>query len=150
MNTKTRRAQTLLGLGALLFFLGLLSGFAIPGMTNPRMGLSGHLEGVMNGTFLIVIGVAWSKFNLAPMYQAIAYWTLVYGTFANWLFVTLAAAFGTNAMTPIAGSGHQGLPWQETLVSIGLSSVGIAMVVACGLLTWGFFRKPEEVESGVA
>ena len=146
MNTKDKTVQTLLGLGALLFFLGLLSGFAIPAMTNQRMGLSGHLEGVMNGTFLIVIGLAWSRFHLAPMYQAITYWSLIYGTFANWLFVTLAAMFGTKAMTPIAGSGHEGLPWQETLVTVGLFSVGIAMVVACGLLVWGFFRKSEEFE----
>ncbi len=145
-----QRAQTLLGLGALLFFLGLLSGFAIPGMTNPRMGLSGHLEGVMNGTFLIVIGLAWSKCHLAPVYKTIAYWTLIYGTFANWMFVTFAAVYGTNAMTPIAGSGYKGLPWQETTVSTGLFSVGIAMVVACGLLAWGFFRKPKDVESVVA
>ena len=71
----------------------------------------------MNGTFLLVIGVAWSRFNLAGLYQTIAYWSLVYGTFANWLFVTFAALFGTSAMTPIAGSGHQGLAWQENLVS---------------------------------
>jgi hydroxylaminobenzene mutase len=142
MDTKDRTTQTLLGLGALLFFLGLLSGFAIPGMTNPRMGVSGHLEGVMNGTFLIVIGLAWSRFNLSTAYRTLTYWSLVYGTFANWLFVSLAAIFGTKAMTPVAGSGHEGLPWQETLVTLGLFSVGIAMVVACGLLVWGFFRKP--------
>jgi hydroxylaminobenzene mutase len=141
-----RKAHTLLGLGALLFFLGLLSGFAIPAMTNPRMGVSSHLEGVMNGTFLIVIGLAWSRFHLPPTYQTITYWTLLYGTFANWLFVQLAAIFGTNAMAPIAGSGHEGLPWQENLISAGLISVGITMVVACGLLVWGFFRTPEESE----
>jgi hydroxylaminobenzene mutase len=146
MNTKDRTVQTLLGLGALLFFLGLLSGFAIPEMTNPRMGVSGHLEGVMNGTFLIVIGLAWPRVHLAPTYQSITYWSLIYGTFANWLFVTLAAMFGTKAMAPIAGSGHEGLLWQETLVTVGLFSVGIAMVVACGLLVWGFFRKPEELD----
>lgn len=141
-----QRAQTLLGLGALLFFMGLVSGFVVPAMMNPRMGLSGHLEGVMNGMFLIVIGVAWPKLHLTPVYQTITYWMLIYGTFANWLFITFAAIFGTNAMTPIAGSGHQGLPWQETVVSAGLSSVGIAMVVACGLLVWGFFRKSEMLE----
>jgi hydroxylaminobenzene mutase len=143
MNSRDEKAQFLIGLGSLLFFLGLLSGFAIPAMINPRMGLSGHLEGVMNGTFLIVIGLAWSRCHLAPMFQAITYWMLIYGTFANWLFITLAAIFGTIAMTPIAGSGHAGLPWQETLISVGLLSVGITMVAACGLLVWGFFRKSE-------
>jgi hydroxylaminobenzene mutase len=150
MNIKTRRAQTLLGLGALLFFLGLVSGVAIPGMTNQRMGLSGHLEGVMNGTFLLVIGVAWPRFSLAPLYETTAYWALIYGTFANWLFVTLAAVFGTSAMTPIAGAGHQGLAWQETLVTIGLLSVGVTMLLACGLLVWGFFRGVKEMDTGVA
>jgi hydroxylaminobenzene mutase len=110
-------AQLLIGLGALLFFLGLLSGFAIPAMTNPRMGLSGHLEGVMNGTFLIAIGLAWSRCNLAPTNQAITCWLLI-------------------------GAGHGGSPWQESLINIGLLSVGVTMVVSCGLLVWGFFRKP--------
>ena len=146
MTTQEKTAQTLLGLGALLFFLGLLSGFAIPAMTNPRMGLSGHLEGVMNGTFLIVIGLAWSRLHLSPGYQSITYWLLIYGTFANWLFVTFAAMFGTKAMTPIAASGHQGLAWQEGVVTIGLSSVGITMVAACSLLIWGFFREATAIE----
>jgi (hydroxyamino)benzene mutase len=143
MKTKDQTAQTLLGLGALLFFLGLLSGFAIPAMTNPRMGLSGHLEGVMNGTFLIVIGLAWSRLHLTPGYQSVAYWLLIYGTFANWLFVTFAAAFGTKAMAPIAASGYEGEAWQESFVTLGLYSVGIAMVVGCALLIWGFFREAE-------
>lgn len=146
MKTKDRTAQALLGFGALLFFLGLMSGFAIPAMTNPRMGLSGHLEGVMNGTFLIVIGLAWSRLNLASKYLSITYWLLIYGTFANWLFVTCAAMFGTKAMTPIASAGHEGQAWQESLVTFGLFSVGIAMVVACALLVWGFFRQAERLD----
>ncbi len=145
MKTKDQTAQILLSLGALLFFLGLLSGFAIPAMTNPRMGLAGHLEGVMNGTFLIVIGLAWSRLHLAPRNLAATYWLLVYGTYANWFFVSIAAMFGTKAMTPIAASGYEGLAWQENLVTAGLFSVGIAMVVGCALLIWGFFCKAEEL-----
>ena len=141
MANGDKTAQTLLGLGALLFFLGIISGFAIPAMTNPRMGLSGHLEGVMNGTFLMVVGLAWSRLRLGHRHQAITYWLLLYGTFANWLFVTFAAIFGTKAMAPLAASGHQGLAWQESVVTVGLSSVGIAMVVGCGLLVWGFFSR---------
>ena len=112
--------------------------------------MSGHLEGVMNGTFLIVIGLAWTKSHLTPVYQTVTFWTLIFGTFANWLFVTLAAMFGTNAMTPIAGTGFEGRPWQETIVTVGLFSVGITMLVGCGLLVWGFFRKPKEHDANVA
>ena len=145
MHSKDRTAQLLIGLGALLFFLGLLTGFAIPVLSNPRMGLSGHLEGVMNGTFLIAVGCAWSRLNLSLPYQVFTYWALIYGTFANWIFVTLAAAFGTDKMTPIAGSGEPALPWQETIVTVGLYSVGFAMIIAGGLLVWGFLRKEEDL-----
>ena len=97
----TNKSQSLLALGALLFFLGLLSGFAIPALTNPRMGVSSHLEGVMNGTFLMVIGLAWQRLNLSSGWRALTCWVLLYGTYANWLFVQLAAIFGTAAMSPI-------------------------------------------------
>ena len=142
MPPKRDTAQTLVALGAILFLLGLFSGFAIPMMTNPRMGLSGHLEGVMNGTFLIVVGLAWARLHLSDRAAGIAFWSLVYGTFANWVLVTFAAIYGTIAMTPIAGAGHSGAPWQESLVTVGLGSVGVAMVAGCGLLVWGFVRRP--------
>jgi hydroxylaminobenzene mutase len=141
MLAKEHTAQLLIFLGAILFFLGLISGFAIPAMTNPRMGLSGHLEGVMNGTFLIVAGLAWSRLLLPDWLARLALWSLIYGTFANWLFVTLAAIFGTSAMTPIASVDHTGSPWQESLVLFGLLSVGATMVIGCGVLVWGFFQK---------
>lgn len=139
MNNRTR---ALLAFGALLFFLGLLSGFAIPALTNPRMGVSSHLEGLMNGTFLMVVGLAWRHLNLSDRWGALAYWALLYGAYANWIFVQLAAIFGTAAMAPIAGAGQQGQVWQEVLVTGGLLSVGLVMVVAGALLVWGFFRGP--------
>ena len=56
---KTEFGHRLLWHGLFLFLLGLLSGFAVPAVTNPRMGVSAHLEGVMNGVFLSVLGLAW-------------------------------------------------------------------------------------------
>jgi hypothetical protein len=47
-DNKTRR---LIWHGIFLFMLGLLTGVAIPALTNPRMGVSAHLEGVLNGIF---------------------------------------------------------------------------------------------------
>jgi hydroxylaminobenzene mutase len=48
-DTKRR----LLWHGMFLFLLGLLTGFVEQKFNNPRMGLAAHLEGVMNGTFLV-------------------------------------------------------------------------------------------------
>jgi hydroxylaminobenzene mutase len=41
--------------GMLLFLLGLLTGFVEQRFANVRMGLAAHLEGVMNGTFLVAL-----------------------------------------------------------------------------------------------
>ena len=51
MQTNINRRLKFLGM--LLFLLGLITGLALMSFTNPRMGLAAHLEGVMNGLFLI-------------------------------------------------------------------------------------------------
>ena len=42
--------------GMFLFLLGLITGLFEQRFTNIRMGLSAHLEGVMNGIFLVALG----------------------------------------------------------------------------------------------
>ena len=44
--------------GMFLFLLGLLTGFVETKFANVRMGLAAHLEGVMNGIFLLALGAA--------------------------------------------------------------------------------------------
>lgn len=124
--------------GMLLFLIGLLTGFAEQHFANIRMGLAAHLEGVMNGTFLLALGAAWNEVRLSPTTKAMAYWTALYGTYGNWIMTTLAAVFGTAALSPITGAGHSGLAWQESLVKIGFMSVGIAIVASAAVTLWGF------------
>ncbi len=129
--------RRLLWHGVFLFLLGLLVGFAVPALRNPRMGLASHLEGVMNGTFLAVLGLAWRRFALAPRARVALFWLALYGTYANWAATLLAAALGTSRSTPIAGAGFAGKPWAENLVDFGLVSLSLAMVAVCGLALWG-------------
>jgi (hydroxyamino)benzene mutase len=126
--------------GMCLFMLGLLTGFAEQHFANVRMGLAAHLEGLMNGTFLIALGAIWPHVRLPSRTTSTAYWTVLYGTYANWLITILAAIFGTAALSPITGAGHSGPPWQETLVTVGFMSVGIAIVISSGLVLWGLHR----------
>src|SRR3979490_1892459 len=90
-DTKRR----LLWHGMFLFLLGLLTGFVEQRFANPRMGLAAHLEGVMNGTFLVALGAAWTEVRLSSRPKAVAYWGALYGTYANWALTTFAATFGT-------------------------------------------------------
>src|SRR5580704_8774454 len=127
--------------GMFLFLLGLLTGFVEQQFANMRMGLAAHLEGVMNGTFLIALGAVWFEVRLPPRTKAATYWTALYGTYMNWFFTLLAAAFGTAVLSPITGAARSAQPWQETIVGFGLQTVGIAIVASSALVLWGLRRR---------
>jgi hydroxylaminobenzene mutase len=132
--------RRLLWHGMFLFLLGLLTGFAELQFTNVRMGLAAHLEGVMNGTFLVALGAIWAEVRLSPPLKVAAYWSALYGTYANWAVTTLAAIFGTAALSPISAAGHSAQSWQESVVTFGFISVGIVIVAASILVLWGLRR----------
>jgi hydroxylaminobenzene mutase len=133
--------RRLLWHGMLLFLLGLLTGFVEQKFNNPRMGLAAHLEGVMNGTFLVVLGAVWTEVRASPQLKRAAYWSALYGTYVNWAVTTLAAIFGTAALSPLTAAGYSAQPWQEGLVMFGFSSVGIAMILSSVLILWGLRRR---------
>lgn len=130
--------------GTLLFLLGLLTGLVEQRFANPRMGLAAHLEGLMNGTFLLAVGAVWDNATMTARSSRIAHVGFLYGGYANWAVTTFAAVVGTTAMTPLSGAGHVGLPWQEAVVAFGFATVGIAMIAASLVLLSGF-RRPAEV-----
>jgi hydroxylaminobenzene mutase len=123
--------------GMCLFLLGLLTGFVESRFTNVRMGLAAHLEGVMNGIFLLALGAIWTSVRLSPRAKTIAFWIVLYGTYGNWLATTLAAIFGTAALSPITGAGHSGLVWQESVVTIGFMTVGVTTLAFSVLMLRG-------------
>lgn len=135
------RKRSLMFHGTLLFLLGLVTGLAESRFANPRMGLAAHLEGLMNGTFLLAVGAVWDNAKTSARSARIAYVGFLYGGYANWAVTTFAALVGTRAMTPLAGAGHTGLPWQEAMVTFGFATVGIAMIAASAVLLYGFRRR---------
>ncbi len=135
-DTKRR----LLWHGMFLFLIGLLTGLAEQRFNNPRMGLAAHLEGVMNGTFLVALGAIWTEVRLSPRLKAAAYGSALYGTYGNWLVTTLAAIWGTAAMSPITAAGHRAQPWQEGFVTLGFMSVGIVIIASSVLILCGLRR----------
>ncbi len=135
MQTNINRRLKFLGM--LLFLLGLITGLALMSFTNPRMGLAAHLEGVMNGLFLIAAGFLWKELKLSPGLLKAAFWLLLYGTFANWSFTLLSALLGTSKINPIAGAGHAGTATQEAFLTAGFTSVGVSMFIAVSILLYG-------------
>lgn len=133
--------------GMILFLLGLVAGLATPAVENPRMGLSAHLEGVMNGTFLLALGAVWRHVALGRRAAAAAYGLVLYGTYGNWASVSLGAIFGASRYMPIAGAGHAAAPWQEQLVGFGLITVSIAISAAVCLLVAGLARSAQPTDT---
>lgn len=141
MNTSARNEQSerLIFWGIMLFLLGLVTGLFIPMMANPRMGVSTHLEGVMNGIFLCVLGLIWNKLNLAERWIYLGFWLALYGTFANFLAVLISAITGAGKLMPIAG-GKEGDPFIESIISTLLITLTVSMLTVCLIVLAGLYK----------
>lgn len=140
-DDQTRRTSTgrkLAVLGATLVMLGLLTGWFVQLMANPRMGLSAHLEGLLNGALMLALAGSWHHVRLPAAQERWCFGLLVFGTLSNWLATLLAAVWGAAADSmPIAGAGHRGEPWQDMLVLVLLVSLSLAMMAAFVLILKG-------------
>jgi len=142
MKTQTR---WLMWHGMSLFLLGLITGLLEQRFINVRMGLSAHLQVVMNVILLLAFGAAWKEVRLPHPVKVTAYYTALYGTYGNWLTTSIPAAFGTAANSPIASAGHSGQPWQGSVVAMGFLSVTIAIIATSLLALWGLRGTAAEV-----
>ena len=114
------------------------------------MGVAAHLEGVMNGMFMIIVALIWNHFEASELERKIAYYALFIGSYFNWFGVLLAALWGAGGgLAPVAGAGFTAKPWQESVVGILLPVSGIAEVLCVLIILWGLRRaqsinlKPE-------
>jgi hydroxylaminobenzene mutase len=142
------RSRQLLRAGFFLFLLALLTGFLIPALNNPRMGLSAHLTGVMNGFFLILLGLSWERLRLAGRSASLVYGLALFAAYTNWTINLLGAALGTGKLTPLVADGRVGKPWQEALVNTGAVSLALAVIACVGIVIWSL-RKPASAEERV-
>lgn len=125
-------------LGVVLVLLGLLTGWFVQAFVNPRMGLSAHLEGLMNGTLMLALAGCWHQVRLSAGQERWCFALLAFGTLTNWLATLLAALWGAAANSmPITGSGYRAEPWQDMLVLVLLVSLAIAMMAAFALVLKG-------------
>jgi len=135
--------RTLMRWGFFLLLCALVTGLAVPGFTNPRMAVSAHLEGVMNGLLLVIVGLVWSHLGLSGRLAKIVFWLFAYAAFANWGVTTLAAALGTSRLTPMAGAGYSASPMQENVVQVIQVSLALAVIAAVALVVYSLRRRNE-------
>jgi hydroxylaminobenzene mutase len=136
-----QQSDKLIFYGVLLFLLGLVVGLFVPLMANPRMALSSHLEGVMNGMFLILLGLIWGRLILSGRWFKITFWLAIYGTFANWLGILIAAIFNAGKDLTVAAEGQKGTLFAEVVVTFLLVSLSISMLIICIVVLIGLKRN---------
>ena len=131
----------LFAMGLVLFLLGLVTGLLVPTLTNPRMGVASHLQGMTNGPFLVLIGLLWPYLELSHPWQIVTLVLLAYGTYANWLATHLAAMWGAGRkFAPAAAGENVASPAKESCVNFLLASLAPAMIAATIILIVGVLR----------
>jgi len=138
-----KQGNSFILLGLVLFIIGLVVGLFVQNMANPRMGLTSHLEGIMNGIILMIVGVIWTRLILSFKWLKASYLLLLYSTFANFLAVLIAAVTGAGKMMPIAG-GQEGSASEEAIINFLLISLSLAMLFACITIAIGFYRHSKQ------
>lgn len=145
-NTRLREAQRLLQLGILLFLLALLVGIAVPRFAVPRLALSVHLLGIMQGLFLSVLGLLWARLKFTPRQSTIVFWLAVYGCLGAWTANLLGAIWGAgNTIVPIAAGSARGSDVQEGIINLLLRTAAVSLIATAVLVLWGLRAGPNAV-----
>src|SRR5258708_4798366 len=134
--------RVLVRAGFILFTLALLTGFAIPAFLNQKAALAAHLTGVLNALVLMALGLAWGLLSVSPLQAKLTRIAFLYATYVNWGSSCLAAAWGTNRLTPLSGSGYGAAPWQESTVQALGVSMAVAIVAGAVLVVYALRPRP--------
>ena len=140
INKAANRENRLIFLGIFLFLLGLIVGLLAPALANPRLAVSSHIEGIMNGMFLVILGLIWSRIEVSERMQKINFLAAIYGTFANWAGILIAAIFDGGKMLGIIAGGNESTALVEGIVTFALISLSIAMIIVSIITLIGLKR----------
>ena len=143
-NWQSEHSTLLIQVGMALFLLALVVGLMVQQFAVPRLGLSVHLLGIMQGILLTVLGLVWPRLALGRTSSRVGVGLTVYGCVVAWTANVLAATQGGSAMLPLASGSARSAPWIETIVTLGLRSAAIALIAATVLVLWGLRKGPSE------
>jgi (hydroxyamino)benzene mutase len=137
-NLLSRQGHRLIQIGVALFLFLSLEGFAIPYFPVARLGLSVHTLSALEGLILLTLGLAWPRLNLGARSARIAFWLLVYSTFATLAPYVMAAVWGAgNSIIPLAAGAARGSAFQEAVIDVVLYSAAPTILISLALILWG-------------
>jgi hydroxylaminobenzene mutase len=134
----SRQGHRMLQIGVALFVFSALEGFAIPSLPAPRLGLSVHTLSALQGVMLLGLGLLWPRLNLGATASRIAFWTLLYSSFATLVPYVMAAVWGAgNSTIPLAAGAARGSDFQEAIIKVVLYSAAPTFFISMALIIWG-------------
>jgi hydroxylaminobenzene mutase len=138
-NMLSRQGHRLLQIGIVLLLFSSLEGFAIPYFASPRLGLSAHTLSALQGVLLLALGLVWLRaLNLNATTSRIAFWLLVYSTFAILAAYVMAALWGAgNGTMPLAAGTAHGSAFQENAIKLVAYSSAPTGLISFALILWG-------------
>ena len=140
---RSNEARQILFHGGLMTLLSLLSGFTAFFALSPRIALSSHTVGLMQGIMLIAIAGAWHLLNNSPKHLKIIKYTLLIGFYTNWISLQLSALWSAGKSTfPVNGKDmpEGATPWQDMTVSV-LGILSVLILVSAVLIVLGARNK---------
>ncbi len=134
----SRQGHRMLQIGVALFVFTALEGFVIPSLPVPRLGLSVHRLGALQGVMLLGLGLLWPRLRLGAAASRTAFWTYLYSSFATLVPYILAALWGAGHTTiPLAAGTARGSATQETVIKVILYSAAPTFLVSMALVIRG-------------
>ena len=122
----------------MLFLLALLIGLAVPVFAVPRLALSVHLLGLMQGLFLLATGMLWPRLHFTRAQSIATFWLLAYGCVAAWTVESARRDLGRRQFDRSnRGRCRARHRFQETVIVVMLRSGGAALIFGTALLLWG-------------
>ncbi len=145
--SSTNEARQILFHGGIMTLLSLLSGFTTFFALAPRIALSSHTVGLLQGAILIAIAGAWHLLNAPPKTLRILKYTLLVGFYANWISTQLSALWSAGRSTyPINGKDmpEGAASWQDLAVLVlGFLSVLLILVSAVLIILAAQNKEPK-------
>ncbi len=136
-------AQRLMFNGILVFLIGLFMGFFIyfGFFPNGQIGLVAHLEGVLNGLFLAVVGLIWQRMSLSRLQERLTIWFALTAVWLNIFQAAWWAFLGRSRASPVFPADRA--PTQvETIFmfNVILPILSTCFVLTCLMVLWGLHR----------
>ena len=140
---RTDYAQRLMFNGFVVFLLGLVIGFFsyIGMLWSGQLGVIAHLEGLLNGMFLAILGLIWGRMVLSERQQRFTYWLAIGSVYLNYGQAAWFAKFGRYRATTLFPANRTPFSVLETMVLDGaLLFLTLGFITCAVMILWGLRR----------